>query len=47
MRLCILNFGEKFAEEDIEEMVNSYDENKDGFLEFDEFVNMLSSKMNY
>ena len=39
----MMNFGQEFADEDIEEMVNRFDEDKDGYLEFHEFVKLLSN----
>jgi Ca2+-binding EF-hand superfamily protein len=42
VRLCMMNFGQHFSDRDIEKLVKIYDEDNDGFLEFHEFVNMLS-----
>merc|ERR1712080_620602 len=41
-RLCMLNYGEKFVEEDIELMIRLADHDKDGFIDFREFVRMLT-----
>jgi len=41
-RLCMLNFGERFGEEEIEEMVKQADTDDDGFIDFTEFVSMIT-----
>ena len=41
-RLCMLNFGERFSEEEIEEMIKQADADDDGSIDFNEFVNMIT-----
>merc|ERR1719431_1407094 len=41
-RVCMLNFGERFLEEDIELMVRLADHDDNGFIDFEEFVRMLT-----
>jgi Ca2+-binding EF-hand superfamily protein len=41
-----MNFEQDLSDRDIEIMVKRYDEDSDGFLEFQEFVNLLSSIQN-
>ena len=38
-----MNFGHRFNEEDIVDIINKYDTDGDGCLQFDEFVNMFSN----
>ena len=38
----MLNFGERFGEEEIEEMVKQADTDDDGFIDFTEFVSMIT-----
>jgi len=41
-RLCMLNFGERFSEDEIEEMVKQADTDDDGSIDFSEFVYMIT-----
>jgi len=41
-RVCMLNFGERFLEEDIELMIRLADLDDNGFIDFEEFVRMLT-----
>ena len=41
-RLCMLNFGERFGEDEIEEMVKQADTDDDGSIDFTEFVYMIT-----
>ena len=41
-----MNFEHDLSDRDIEMMVKRHDEDRDGFLEFQEFVNLLSSIQN-
>merc|ERR1719285_81046 len=41
-RLCMLNYGEKFVEEDIELMIRLADKDNNGYIDFQEFVRMLT-----
>lgn len=41
-RICMLNFGEKFDEEDLDVMFRLADKGNQGFIDFDEFVNMIT-----
>ena len=38
----MLNFGERFGEEEIEEMVKQADTDDDGSIDFTEFVSMIT-----
>jgi len=40
---CMVNFGEKFTDEDVDEMVASADIDNDGLIDYNEFVHMMSS----
>merc|ERR1711936_542963 len=41
-RICMLNFGERFGEEEISDMVRQADSDMDGSINFIEFVQMLT-----
>lgn len=41
-RICMLNFGERFGEEEITDMVKQADSDMDGSINFIEFVQMLT-----
>jgi len=41
-RLCMLNFGERFCEDEIAEMVKQADTDDDGSIDFTEFVYMIT-----
>ena len=41
-RVCMLNFGERFLEEDIELMIRLADLDDNGFIDFEEFVRILT-----
>ena len=41
-RVCMLNYGERFLEEDIELMIRLADLDDNGFIDFEEFVRMLT-----
>ena len=41
-RVCMLNYGERFLEEDIEMMIRLADLDDNGFIDFEEFVRMLT-----
>ena len=43
LRISLMNFGHRFTEEDIVDIINKYDTDGDGCLQFDEFVNMFSN----
>ena len=40
--ICMLNFGERFGEEEISDMVKQADSDMDGSINFIEFVQMLT-----
>ena len=40
-RICMLNFGERFGDDEINDMVKEADNDKDGSIDFDEFVKMI------
>ena len=40
--MCMLNYGERFLEEDIELMIRLTDLDDNGFIDFEEFVRMLT-----
>ena len=40
--MCMLNYGERFLEEDIELMIRLADLDDNGFIDFEEFVRMLT-----
>ena len=40
----MLNFGERFTEEEILEMVKQADSDRNGFIDFKEFVQMITSE---
>ena len=42
VKLCLMNFGQVLCDKDIEIIVEKYDGDSDGFLEFQEFVDLLS-----
>ena len=42
----MLNFGERFGEEEIEEMVKQADTDDDGIIDFTEFVCMITHMVN-
>jgi len=42
LRISFITTGH-FSEEDINEMIKKYDSDGDGYLQFDEFVNMFSN----
>jgi len=41
LRGCILRYGERFVDEDLEEMMKNADLDRNGFIDFSEFVEML------
>jgi len=43
-RLCMLNYGERFMEEDIELMIRLADLDDNGYIDFREFVRMLTAE---
>lgn len=43
-RLCMLNYGERFLEEDIEVMIRLADLDDNGYIDFGEFVKMLTAE---
>ena len=43
-RICMLNFGEGFCDEEINEMVKLADSDSDGCIDFAEFVQMITSE---
>ena len=43
LRISFVNTGQKFSEEDINEIIKKYDSDGDGYLQFEEFVNMFSN----
>ena len=43
LRISFITTGQNFSEEDINEMIKKYDSDGDGYLQFDEFVNMFSN----
>lgn len=40
----MLNFGERFSEEEILDMVKQADRDRNGFIDFKEFVEMITSE---
>jgi len=42
LRGCILRYGERFVDEDLEEMMKNADLDRNGFIDFSEFVEMLT-----
>merc|ERR1712217_104566 len=44
LRHVMTNLGEKLPEEEIEKLINEADENKDGQINYDEFVKMMMAK---
>jgi len=42
LRSCILRYGERFVDEDLEEMMKNADLDRNGFIDFSEFVEMLT-----
>ena len=43
-RTCMLNYGERFGEDEIEEMVKLTDNDEDGSIDYVEFVKMITSE---
>jgi len=46
VKMCLMNFGQDLCDRDIGEMVKRHDADNDGFLEFKEFVTLLSNLEN-
>ena len=42
VKMCLMNFGQDLNDKDIDIIVDKYDGDNDGFLEFKEFVDLLS-----
>ena len=40
----MLNFGERFSEDEIEDMVKQADRDRNGFIDFREFVQMITNE---
>ena len=40
----MLNFGERFTEDEIGEMVKQADRDRNGFIDFPEFVQMITNE---
>ena len=40
----MLNFGERFSDEEILDMVKQADRDRNGFIDFKEFVEMITSE---
>ena len=43
-RSCMLNFGERFTEDEIVDMVKQADRDRNGFIDFTEFVQMITNE---
>merc|ERR1719278_1722825 len=43
-RSCMLNFGERFTEDEIVDMVKQADSDRNGFIDFPEFVQMITNE---
>ena len=43
LRISMMNLGQRFTEEDIDDIIAKYDADGDGSLQFDEFCNMFSN----
>ena len=41
LKICLMNFGQKLSDREIELLVKRHDSDKNGFLEFEEFVDLL------
>jgi len=42
IRRCMYHFGEGFQDEDLEEMIEQADQDSNGYIDFDEFVKMVT-----
>lgn len=45
LRYVVCNTGEKFTQSEAEELIDMFDENKDGELSWEEFVNFIKSSI--
>jgi len=43
LRLSMMSLGQRFKEEQIDDIINKYDKDGDGCLQFEEFVNMFTT----
>ena len=41
LKICLMNFGQRLSDREIELLVKRHDSDKNGFLEFEEFVDLL------
>ena len=41
IKACLINIGQDITEKDVESLVHRHDQDKDGSLEFQEFLDLL------
>ena len=42
---CMMNFGEQFTDEEVEEMIAEADTNNDGRIDYQEFSKMIMNEL--
>ena len=42
---CMMNFGEQFTDEEVDEMIAEADTNNDGKIDFEEFTQMIVKEL--